>query len=69
MAFVGGWDSLALVEEVVDMEILIQQYGALGIGVIILFQLFNVQTRILKIEMKLDNYDQRLSKLEQKRKK
>ncbi len=51
------------------MEILIQQYGALGIGVIILFQLFNVQTRILKIEMKLDNYDQRLSKLEQKRKK
>lgn len=51
------------------MEILIQQYGALGIGIIILFQLFNVQTRILKIEMKLDNYDQRLSKLEQKRKK
>lgn len=51
------------------MEILIQQYGALGIGIIILFQLFNVQTRILKIEMKLDNYDQRLNKLEQKRKK
>lgn len=50
------------------MEILIQQYGALGIGIVILFQLFNVQTRILKIEMKLDNYDQRLNKLEQKRK-
>lgn len=46
------------------MEVLIQQYGALGVGIVILFQIFNVQTRILKIEMKLDNYDERLKKVE-----
>ena len=50
------------------MEILIQQYGALGIVIVILFQIFNVQARILKIEMKLDNYEERLKALERSRK-
>lgn len=47
------------------IELLIQEYGVLGISLIILFQIFNVQSRILKIEMKLDNFNQRLTKLEQ----
>lgn len=48
------------------MEVLIQQYGALGVGLIILFQIFNVTTRIVKIEMKLDNFNERIDKLERK---
>lgn len=47
------------------IELLIQEYGVLAISLIILFQIFNVQSRILKIEMKLDNFNQRLTKLEQ----
>ena len=49
------------------VEVLLQEYGALGIGLIILFQIFNVQTRILKIEMKLDNYDQRIRNVEKRK--
>lgn len=51
------------------MEILLQQYGALGVGLIILFQIFNVQARILKLEVKLDNFDERLKNIERKTKK
>lgn len=47
------------------IELLIQEYGVLAISLIILFQIFNIQSRILKIEMKLDNFNQRLTKLEQ----
>ena len=47
------------------IELLIQEYGVLAISLIILFQIFNVQSRIMKIEMKLDNFNQRLTKLEQ----
>ena len=46
------------------MEVLIQQYGALGVGLIILFQVININVRMVKLEMKLENYNQRITKLE-----
>lgn len=56
------------------MELLIQQYGALGIGIVILFQIFSVQARILKIEVmlsdykeKLDDHEDRLKTLERRK--
>lgn len=48
------------------MEILIQQYGALGVGLIILFQVINVNIRIAKLEIKLENFHERISILEKK---
>lgn len=48
------------------MEILIQQYGALGIGIVILFQIFSVQTRILKIEVLLSRYKELLDRHEER---
>lgn len=32
------------------IELLIQEYGVLAISLIILFQIFNVQSRILKLK-------------------
>lgn len=46
------------------MESLIQEYGALGLSLIIMFQIFNVQMRIVKLEMKIDSFDARIAKLE-----
>lgn len=51
------------------MEILIQQYGALGVGLVILFQVINTNIRIVKLEMKLENFNERISELEKRRKK
>ena len=51
------------------MEVLIQQYGALGVGLIILFQVINTNIRIVKLEMKLENFNERISNLEKARKK
>ena len=51
------------------MEILLQQYGALGVGLIILFQVINTNIRIVKLEMKLENFNERISALEKGRKK
>ena len=51
------------------MEVLIQQYGALGVSLIILFQVINTNIRIVKLEMKLENFNERISALEQKWKK
>lgn len=51
------------------MEILIQQYGALGVGLIILFQVVNVNIRIAKLEMRIENFNERISNLERKGKK
>lgn len=51
------------------MEVLIQQYGALGVGLIILFQVINTNIRIVKLEMKLENFNERISNLERKGKK
>ena len=51
------------------MEILLQQYGALGVGLIILFQVINTNIRIVKLEMKLENFNERISNLEKARKK
>lgn len=48
------------------MEVLIQQYGALGVGLIILFQVINTNIRIVKLEMKLENFNERILALEQK---
>ena len=57
------------------MEILIQQYGALGIGIVILFQIFSVQARILKLEVmltntvsRLDDHEERIKSLERGKK-
>ena len=51
------------------MELLLQQYGALGVGLIILFQVINTNIRIVKLEMKLENFNERISNLEKGRKK
>lgn len=51
------------------MEVLIQQYGALGVGLVILFQVINTNIRIVKLEMKLENFNERISELEKRRKK
>ena len=51
------------------MEVLLQQYGALGVGLIILFQVINTNIRIVKLEMKLENFNERISNLEKARKK
>ena len=51
------------------MEVLIQQYGALGVGLVILFQVINTNIRIVKLEMKLENFNERINALEQKGKK
>ena len=51
------------------MELLIQQYGALGVGLIILFQVINTNIRIVKLEMKLENFNERISNLEKGMKK
>ncbi len=48
------------------MEFLIQEYGTFGLCLIIIFQIFNLMTRILKMEMKIDNYGKRIEKLERK---
>ncbi len=48
------------------MEVLIQQYGALGVGLIILFQVINTNIRIVKLEMELENLSGRISNLEKK---
>lgn len=48
------------------METLIQQYGAFGCCLVIIFQIISLNARILKIEMKIDNYEERIKKLEQK---
>ena len=48
------------------MELLIQQYGALGVGLIILFQVINTNIRIVRLEMKLENFDDRIQKLEKR---
>lgn len=50
------------------MELLIQQYGALGVGLIILFQVINTNIRIVKLEMKLENYNERIIALEKRSK-
>lgn len=49
------------------MEILIQQYGALGVGLIILFQVVNVNIRIAKLEMRIENFHERISELEKRK--
>lgn len=46
------------------IEQLIESYGTFGICVIIFFQILRVETRILKLEMKLDSYDEKLKVLE-----
>jgi hypothetical protein len=51
------------------MELLIQQYGALGVGLIVLFQVINTNIRIVKLEMKLENFNDRITALEKGRKK
>lgn len=51
------------------MELLIQQYGALGVGLIVLFQVINTNIRIVKLEMKLENFNDRIIALEKGRKK
>ena len=51
------------------MEVLLQQYGALGVGLIILFQVINTNIRIVKLEMKLENFNERISNLEKKEEK
>ena len=52
-------------EELFEMiETLIETYGAFGISIIILFQVMRIETRILKIEFKIDGYDERLKTLE-----
>lgn len=51
------------------MEVLIQQYGALGVGLIVLFQVINTNIRIVKLEMKLENFNERITELEKRRKK
>ena len=51
------------------MEVLIQQYGALGVGLIILFQVINTNIRIVKLEMKLENFNDRISALEKGKRK
>jgi hypothetical protein len=48
------------------MEVLIQQYGALGVGLIVLFQVINTNIRIVKLEMKLENFNERIEKLEKR---
>ena len=47
-----------------SIEQLIESYGAFGVSVIILFQIMRVEMRILKIELKIDAYDDRLKTLE-----
>lgn len=49
------------------MEVLIQQYGALGVGLIILFQVVNVNIRIAKLEMRIENFNERISELEKRK--
>lgn len=49
------------------MEILIQQYGALGVGLIILFQVVNVNIRIAKLEMRIENFHERILELEKRK--
>lgn len=51
------------------MELLLQQYGALGVGLIILFQVINTNIRIVKLEMKLENFNERISILEKGKRK
>lgn len=51
------------------MEVLIQQYGALGVGLIVLFQVININVRMVKLEMKLENFNERITNLEKGRKK
>ena len=46
------------------IEHIIESYGAFSVSVIILFQIIRVETRILKIEFKIDAYDERLRTLE-----
>lgn len=46
------------------IEHLIESYGTFAVSVIILFQIMRVETRILKIEFKIDAYDDRLKTLE-----
>lgn len=48
------------------MEVLLQQYGSLGVGLIILFQVINTNIRIVKLEMKLENFNERITELEKK---
>lgn len=47
-----------------SIETLIETYGTFGVSVIILFQIMRVETRILKLEFKIDAYDERLKTLE-----
>lgn len=49
------------------METLIQQYGALGVSLIILFQVINTNIRIVKLEMKLENFNDRITQLEKRK--
>ena len=51
------------------MELLIQKYGALGVGLIVLFQVINTNIRIVKLEMKLENFNDRITALEKGEKK
>ena len=49
------------------METLIQQYGAFGCCLVIIFQIISLNARILKIELKIDNYEERIAQLEKRK--
>lgn len=47
-----------------EIQSIIESYGTFGLCVIIFFQIMRVETRILKLEFKIDAYDDRLKRLE-----
>lgn len=49
------------------MDTIFQTYGALGVSLIILFQVFDLKLAIVRLQTEIKNFDLRLSSLEKER--